>query len=615
MKRYFKPLNEQKSLDVSLDDISAPKRLATDKIREYLQLRKEWREKRCFCNIFRSTLLDLRNCRRCYDLCRSYIGPLDDIFEDSEMFKLFMAHSLIPEDTLRPLLPSLILKYEDSIKGWFITGKAGTGKTWLLREIIECLEVAQRQFKVMAPTGVAAINVDKNASTIHSGLGITKQMLFETDVNKTALKFAKNLFDPSHNKKKWAWKERVKETIMTVDFLIIDEISMVSDKMLRLIDAIFRQPLFRRKNRQRMFGGASFIFFGDFLQLPPVSKNADEQLFCFQNSGFFFGGLDVLLVLKNNKRQNKDEISYIEALNLVRNRKNDDPQNDGRIYELLRPMIKPPGWDIKKNLLDCYNWADPQQVNAFPRILFSRNSDVNAINNVCFSRTQGEMREFDNETSFFRVRKTPLGSGRGWHMERSDERFDFTNDDVEALPPEDVWTFFAKDERGNYKPKSEKIYLKENCKVMLTVNLNEKLCNGSCGTMIGYSKKSGHPVVEFQNGEIRTISPQVVGSFQCRKGARLFDFEVKRIPLILAYALTVHKSQGLTLDRVIFFCGDCFADAQFYVGISRTRFQHETELVNFSFKSILTNDAALNFYSQFSKSPFDDEVPASNVVL
>ena len=137
------------------------------------------------------------------------------------------------------------------------------------------------------------------------------------------------------------------------------------------------------------------------------------------------------------------------------------------------------------------------------------------------------------------------------------------------------------------------------CVVNGPVGCSLKIVNGSRGKVVGFDEVTDLPIVEFEMGETFVMQKhrwEIKESMSPKSGL----IRIEQIPLILAWAITIHKSQGSTLESVIVDAGDCWADGQLYVAFSRVKTLEGLKLINFSPKSVKTNQKVLDFYKSIS---------------
>ncbi len=125
------------------------------------------------------------------------------------------------------------------------------------------------------------------------------------------------------------------------------------------------------------------------------------------------------------------------------------------------------------------------------------------------------------------------------------------------------------------------------------------MINGSIGVVKEFAKKSNYPVVEFNNGKVLTIAPEIwaLEKFDVEKREIVVEAEMSQVPLLLAWAITIHKSQGMTLDKVKCDLSKVFADGQIYVALSRVRSLEGLYIDGLDFNRIKANPEIVEFYS------------------
>ncbi|MBT4153033.1 MAG: AAA family ATPase [Candidatus Magasanikbacteria bacterium] len=366
---------------------------------------------------------------------------------------------------------------------------------------------AKKRTVVLAPTGIAAIHV--NGETIHSFFGLKPG--FEKD------EAAKKRID-----EKRAKKYRHLKTIM------IDEISMVRADLLDAID------IFLRKARQdkRPFGGVQMVFFGDLYQLPPVVTSADKDKFYSEyeapyffhaevfkgQSDLFSGGFNVQKI-ELNKIYRQTDREFIDVLNAVR-----------------EGIAGPNEFNLLNQRCD-YQFEPPK--NGRYIYLMTTNADANRINMKRLAELPGD------ERSYTATQKGSIAR--------------------------------------NLYPNDEVVTLKEGAQIMFVCNDGERRwVNGTIGTILEiketYSeeRKAFEPLVKIKKDDGLVVDVGLhlweISKYVFQKGQ--FEREMigsfRQIPFKLAWAITIHKSQGKTFDNVIIDMGrGSFAHGQTYVALSR----------------------------------------------
>jgi ATP-dependent DNA helicase PIF1 len=413
----------------------------------------------------------------------------------------------------------------------FMTGPGGSGKTFLIREIYNWY--TQRDIKniqVCALTGCAAVLLQCNAKTIHSWAGIG---LANGDVMNVINNVSYNKF----KRKKW----------LNTDILIIDEVSMLSSKLLSILDGIAKKV---RKNNLP-FGGIQLLFSGDFYQLPPVGNSSDPETmqFCFE-SPIWNTLFHKQISLKQIFRQTDQ--TYSSVLNQIR---------EGRLnksgYELLMSR--------------CVHCDDD---TIRPTKILPRRNDVNRINEMEMSSLKNEERKYTMEI----VKTLP------------DETITI------SVNPEQI-----KSDLENLKNNlmaEKELTLKVGAQVMCIVNMDTEgtnpIVNGSRGVVIDFTE-AGIPIVKFKCGLTRPINYHI-WELECELEIKK-GYGIKQIPLILAWAITIHKSQGSTLELAEIDIGNgIFECGQSYVALSRVKDINGLYLRSFNPSKIRISKKVQDYY-------------------
>jgi len=427
----------------------------------------------------------------------------------------------------------------------FITGPGGTGKTRLIQYFIDYCKLANKNVSVCAMTGCAAILLNCNARTLHSWSGIK---LAKGDPNKIIASVISN-----RNCIK-AWK--------SAKVLIVDEVSMMSKKIFDILEQLGRST----RLSSLPFGGLQVVFTGDFFQLPPVGIDGepDTEKFCFES------------ILWNSvfKKEN-----HIELKTIFR-------QNDPIYVEILSQIRKSTLSDKNIDILKTYvnrEYDSAKHNDCLPTKIFPVRSKVDYVNNLMFAK-----------------------------IKEKEHVFEFTSktdciiylDSAKAIPSQilqkcrDVSAKFIEYETDtliNSIPSPKVLRLKVGVSVMCTINLDMEngICNGSQGIVINIieTDKGVLPVVKFSNGIIKTISPHYWQSEEFPMIA------VSQYPLMLAWAITIHKIQGATLDMAEIDIGQSiFEYGQSYVALSRIKSLEGLYLSEFNPLKIKANPKVIEFY-------------------
>lgn len=422
--------------------------------------------------------------------------------------------------TLNPDFKYALDLLEKTSKSLFITGRAGTGKSTLLRLF---QQTSKKKIVVVAPTGVAALNV--GGQTIHSFFGFAPRLLTSKDIKK-------------------AMRPRLFQNLET---LIIDEISMVRADVL---DAINNYLKFNRGN-PAPFGGVQLVMIGDLFQLPPViSRDPVESAYfdSYYDSPHFFSAKIMadpdfdceMLELRQIFRQ--DNRRFIDLLECVRLNELD--------YDVMEDLNE--RFDEHFQSEDGYITLTAQNAVA-DRINQSELNKLDSFDHVFLAETKGDFDEklFPTD-SLLRLRK-----GAQVMFCKNDPDKEFVNGTIGKI---------------------EEINSNE-----ITVKVVEM--NGK--TKLIKVPQLTWEIIKYRSGEDDKIVGDVTGSFT-------------QYPLKLAWAITIHKSQGKTFDRLILDLGrGAFEYGQVYVALSRCR-TFEGIILKQKMKpsDIKTDERVIEFYSR-----------------
>ena len=401
-------------------------------------------------------------------------------------------------------------------KNLFISGGAGTGKSFLLNYLK--LNFSHHNLEITSSTGISAVNI--GGTTIHSwaGIGLANQPIEQILNNLLSTKMTK-----------------IRKRIIKTKTLAIDEISMISPEVLEILNIVFQEI---RQNSQP-FGGMQILFFGDFLQLPPVNRNSDELQFCFDSPIWHKLNLQNIILTEIFRQSDK------KLINLLNNIRFGKINNEDK--KILESRIK---------IID-----DNSAIR--PTILTTHNAKVEMVNNNFLKKISAPIKQFTAEYS-----------GDVFKIE------------------------FLKKNCLAY----QQLTLKVGAQVMMIKNTLQKegIVNGSLGIVRDFSVKKNYPIVEFNNGKTLTVSPESwqVEKFDSTNKTSSVEASLTQVPLILAWAITIHKSQGLTLDKISCDLSDSFTAGQSYVALSRARTLDGIFIESINFNKIHADPQAVNFYQK-----------------
>lgn len=409
---------------------------------------------------------------------------------------------------------------EDNGGNLFVTGRAGTGKSTLLKALRDAYE---DRMVVLAPTGLAAINI--GGQTIHSFFGFPPRLIQENDIKRS----------------------RNGRVMRKLDFVVIDEASMVRSDMMWAIDKALRV---NRGRPREPFGGARLLLFADLHQLPPVVQEREVLAHLTEEHGspFFFsipalreGSGTALLELEQIFRQTDDAL--IHVLNAVRegNVSDDD-------LAFINKRVSP---------IRTLSEGEPFV------ILTTTNAAAKRINTAYLEALPGRANRFDaNITGEF---------------------------------------------AANVQPAETALELKPGAKVMMLRNdPDRRWVNGTIARVSRLTEKQIFIEVAGKEYEVEQVAwehRRYAFDQSQEKIVETIAGTFKQFPLRLAWALTIHKAQGLTLDKVYIDLGSgTFAHGQTYVALSRCRTLEGLVLARpLTRRDIMFDPSAVGYRDVFSK--------------
>lgn len=402
---------------------------------------------------------------------------------------------------------------ENTNSNLFITGKAGTGKSYLLKYF---RNKTQKKVLYTAPTGIAALNI--NGVTLHSTFGF-RNLVVENNINLS---------------------QNQCELFKSIDTIIIDEISMVRVDVFHQIDKILQYA----NNNSKLFGGKQIILIGDLFQLPPVAKKEEVEYLTDEYGGIFFF---------NYSGYNKGNFIFCELNEVFR-------QNDAKFISILNNIREGNVLSSDIDLLNEHYTSDvPRRVTQ----VVATKDEASLVNTKNLEKINSK--EYIYEANIL------IGEDK---FKETDFPCDF------------------------------KLRLKVGSLVMMIVNDQEykRWVNGTLGIV---SELTSSMIKVTINGIDYEINRYNFNKYKCeynrekKKIDYVVETSVSQFPIILAYAITIHKSQGMTYQQIAVNVENCFAPGQAYVALSRCADFNKLYLIKkINPNCIITDNSVVNFYNE-----------------
>ena len=479
----------------------------------------------------------------------------------------------------------------------FLTGVGGVGKTFLLRRITHAMKAKYgvRRVAVAATTGVAAIILE--GQTLHSlaGAGVPT---YVRDFQK-------------------CWKQKNKW--LEIACLIVDEVSMVESSYLDWLDETVRAI---RRSPTKAFGGIQLIFSGDFCQIPSISKGVSLMSRCPVTG--CFNPNNIPIRVDQFQSYAFQTICWRDAnfklAELTKVFRQSDVVMVRALTKIRRGLIDD---EVRQFVAACAKELSVDD-HIKPTVLYARNKDVDSENEMSLRALAGETCVFDAKDSVH-----PEDGAPGWAGEQLQRDSFFKS----ALVP-------------------ERIVLKVDAQVMLTQNIDNMLVNGSKGVVKGFQSKdktiedlegrikrcdqpgqaqerasliaqveevrrapatAAYPIVMFSNsenndhGEGEATMLRVCAPVEFKNKIYMLG-ECKRmqLPLKLCWALTMHKAQGQSIDRVKVDLNGSFQNGQAYVALSRAKTMTGLQILGFTESVVKANALAVAFHDALAAGKMDE---------
>jgi ATP-dependent exoDNAse (exonuclease V) alpha subunit len=403
----------------------------------------------------------------------------------------------------------------------YLTGRPGSGKTYLLNKFIQFLRQENIPTGVTAATGIAATHL--NGMTLHSwsGMGVLNEL--DDKELKRLLK--------KRNLQKRLRKSRV---------LIIDEVSMLSAKHLDIASEIVRMS----RQSWEPFGGMQVVLCGDFFQLPPVGNKSDRKTRLFAYHSRVWQELNPKICYLTEQHRQLDR-KYLAALEAIRTNSVGES-----VRSLLRKRI---GVSLRAGSSSSFR-VQPECTK-----LYTHNADINVIN-------AGELQKLPGKEQVFHMNSTgPIALVGMLHRS--------------CLAP-------------------EALALKKGAFVMFVRNNFEQgFINGTLGVVEGFGD-DGFPVVETKDGGRIKVFPE---KWRIEEDGEV-KAEIRQLPLRLAWAITVHKSQGMTIDAVEIDLRKSFESGMGYVALSRAPSLEGIRLMGLNDLALRVNEEVVEMDKRFQEA-------------
>lgn len=426
----------------------------------------------------------------------------------------------------------------------FITGSGGCGKSYFIKSLYEHAINNKKNIKVASLTGCSAILLNCNATTIHKwgSLGLAKGEEF--DIYTKIIKMKR------------------KDNYLNTEILVIDEVSMLNQKMFELLDYLCKKI---RKNNE-LFGGIQLILSGDFYQLPPVctdKSNLLESSFCFE-SPLWAETFKHSFIFDINFRQNNDP-EFFEILQKIRQGKIDFETTEKLIYCSQKKI----------------NNDDPVK----PTKIFPIKKKVDQINQEELSKLKDKMYNYSPQIYY-----------------------NNTEVQVKQITPTSMKTEIEYVLKNSMFEEELKLCIGSQVMCISNIDQENNLVNGSQGIIIGFEydveNNENYPIIKFD----KIDQPKVIkrNSWKIESDNK---YTISQIPIILSWAITIHKSQGLSIEKALIDIGNnIFEYGQTYVALSRVKSLNGLYLTKVNARKIKAHPKVIQFYNSLNQASISNNI-------